>query len=431
VDIYEAGQAIVKRQWALILLFVLIGVGVPLAIDRLQGAEYVARSRIDLAVASTTGQESTALADGVLGLATSPDVLAGAVKQAHVQRNISDMLDKQRVLVTPVGTSAVLDVSVTDPDARAASVIANSLATQIVRMRDDSAYGAAQTLMAELQRQSAALSQQIAAVVADAKRSTLAVPGLQQQQSDLIAQRTAVDAQVQSLAQTLTTAQHPRVINASAQLGARVPSHLATLLPLGALLGLFVGIAVAATREAMRPTLDHAALARHLGVPLLGRLPRRSKGAPAVDPWLASYVGAAADAAGVRTVQLIPVGRHPADVTRLAEALNEAVDGVRVTALELPGRDRRAATVQPLADRDDVGVVVVAPQVTKRKFLTALEQYLQVTRLPIIGVVCHRGRLSEFSRGAAGEIDRELRTQVGDDASTTEPSPGLASGTQA
>lgn len=436
VDIYEAGQAIFKRQWAVILLFVLIGLAVPVGLDRLHGTDYVAQARIDLGVATTTGQESTALADGVMGLATSPDVLGNAVRQAHVQRSVQDMLIQQRVQVTPVGTSAVVDVSVTDSDAHAAAVMANALATQIVRMRDTAAYGQAETLMGQLQRQSADLSRQVADVVTAAKQTSLVVPGLQQQQSDLVAQRSAVDSQLQSLAQTLATAQHPRVINASAPLGTRVPSNLSTLLPLGALLGLFLGIAVAATREAMRPTLDHSTLARHLGVPLLGRLPRRSKGAPAIDPWLASYVGAAADAANVSTIQLIPVGRHPADVTALAEALDEAVDGVHVTSLRLPGKGRRkgARVQQPVHDRSDVGIVVVAPQVTKRKFLAALEQHLQVTRLPVVGVVCYRGRLGNIPRSASGEIDRELlETEVvaaSKPPVPPAPRPGMPSGKQ-
>jgi capsular polysaccharide biosynthesis protein len=412
VDIYEAGQAIVKRQWAIILLFILIGVAVPLAIDRLNGTEYVASARIDLGVPTTTGQESTAMADGVQGLATSDNVLATAVKQAHVQRDIPQMLIQQLVQVTPVGSSSVVDITVTDPDPRAAAVMANSLASQVVRSRDQAAYGSAQALLGQLQRQEATLNQQIAAVVAAAKQTSFALPGLQQQQSDLVAQRTAIDQQIQSLAQTLATAQHPQVINNSAPLGTRVPSDLKTLIPLGALLGLFLGVAVAATREAVRPTLDESALARHLGVPLLGQLPRRSKDAPPVDPWLASYVGAAADAAGVRTIQLIPVGRRPADVTALAAALDEAVDGVHVTALELPGQStRHGGKAVPVPDRSDVGIVVVAPQSTKRKFLAALEQYLQVTRLPVVGVVCYRGRLSSVPR-PGGDIDGELQTEV-------------------
>jgi capsular polysaccharide biosynthesis protein len=415
VDIYEAGQAIFKRQWALILLFVLIGIAVPLGIDRLNPSDYQARARLDLGVSTTTGAASTALADGVLGFATSEGTLATAVKQAHVRRDITQMLNEQRVQVTPVGNSAVVDVTVTDPDARAAAVIANSLATQIVRSRDQAAYGSAQSLLAQLQRQSAALSRQIAGIVAQAKQTTLPLPGLQQQQSDLVSQRRAIDQEIQSLAQTLATAQHPRVINFSAPRGTPMPSNLTTLVPLGALLGLFLGVAIAATREAMRPTLDHAGLARHLGVPLLGRLPRRTKGAAAIDPWLASYVGAAADAADVRTIQLIPVGRHPADVTALAEALDEAVDGVHVTSLQLPGRRQKGdrATQQPVVDRSDVGIVVVAPQVTKRKYLAALEQHLQVTRLPVVGVVCYRGRLSSVPQPVGGEIERELQqTQV-------------------
>lgn len=429
MDLYEAAQRIFRRHWVLILVFVLIGLAVPLAINKLQGTDYVGTARVDLGVDSRSGTDSTALADGALGLATSPEVLGTAIKQAKVSRDVQDMILNQDVAVTPVGTSGVLDISVTDSDAKAAAGMANALAAEIVQIREQNSYAAMQQLMSQLRQQSAALTQQIASVVDQAKRSVFAIPGLQQQQADLTAQRASVDQQIQSLAQTLATAQHPRVIDNSQKVGVPAQSNLAALVALGGLLGLFVGVAVAATREAMRPTLDRNALARHLGVPLLGRLPRGRKGTTALDPWLASYVGAAADAAEVRAVQLVPVGKHPADVTGLAHALDESVDGVHVTALQLPGRrrGRNAQATQPQAERLDAGIVVVAPEVMKSKYLAGLEQHLLVTRRPLIGVISYRRRLAQIVPAAPGAFESELHTEVPEQRPTGDPRRNLPS----
>ena len=428
MDIYEAGQRIFRRHWALILLFVLIGLSVPLVLDRLQGTDYQGTARLDLGVETHSGQASSSLADGALGFVTSPDVLGAALKTAKVQRDVQEMITNQDVRVSPVGSSGILDVSVIDPSAQASAAIANSLATQLVQTRDQATYGSMQQLLASLQKRSGDLSRQIAAVVDQAKQSFYVRPGLQQQQADLAAQRNTVDQQIQSLSQTLATAQHPRLLDVSQKAGVPLTRNLSTLLALGALLGLFVGVAVAATREAVRPTLDRTALTRHLGVPLLGRLPRRRQGATSLDPWLAGYVGAAADTAGVQAVQLIPVGKRPADVTDLARALDEAVDGVRVSALQLPSRRRHAeGTAQPLSGGADAGVVVVSPEVTKGKHLAGLEQHLQVTRQPLIGLITYRGRLAPIAQPAQGDLEEELRSQVAQPETARHGIPSTAS----
>ena len=78
-----------------------------------------------------------------------------------------------------------------------------------------------------------------------------------------------MDAQLQQLSQDIADhAVQPQVIDASAS-RAGAAANLTVLLPLGGLLGLLVGIAVAATREATSPTLGRDALARFLKAPVL------------------------------------------------------------------------------------------------------------------------------------------------------------------
>jgi uncharacterized protein involved in exopolysaccharide biosynthesis len=385
VDLKDVGQRIFKRHALLILVFLALGLAAPVVVEDIMGNTYTASARVDLGPDVSGTAQSASVGDMGLGLATSPQVVANALKAAKVDRTVVEELPN--IQVTPVGSSGVLDVTVTDTDAATSATIANSLATQVVELRNNAQFASSDQLLAQLKGQSAALTQAIDGVVAQEKRYPYIMPGLQAQQADLTGQRSAVDAQVQALSQSLTTAPRPRVIDASAKQGVEQPSNLAVLLPLGGLLGLLVGIAVAATREATSPTLDRDGLARFLRTPVLGRLGRAHGGETTVSPALAGYVGAAADAAGVHTVQVIPVGRRPADVTGLAATIDAALDGVDVVATPLGDQ------LGLRSRQTDAGVVVVAPGTVKGRHLSALQRHLAITRQPVLGVIGHRGRI--------------------------------------
>ena len=423
MELSEATQRIFKRHWAVILLFMLIGLSVPIAIDRIAGTSYIGTARMNFGADPHGGQDATSLGDTGQGLATSPSVLEAALKQAKVSRSVPDMLANNVVTVTPVGTSGVLDVSVTDPDQRAAAAIANALATRIVQIREQAQFGASQDLLVQLERQESVLNQQIASVVAQAKASTLFVPYLQAQQQNLSAQRAAVDQQVQQLSQAIATTPHPQLIDTSQRLGVPAQRGLTVLLVLGGLLGLVLGVAVAATVEAARPTLTPESVGRRLDAPVLGRVPATNRGISRLDPWLPTYVSVAAEQAGVDVVQLVPVGRRPADVASLAQALNAHVPDVTVTPLSLPSA--RSAELPPVpGGRQKVGIVVVSPHVVKGKFLAPLERHLRVTKQPVLGLITYQGRLSRVTTG--GTIP-ELKPILPAPASSVAPTTPAAS----
>jgi hypothetical protein len=189
----------------------------------------------------------------------------------------------------------------------------------------------------------------------------------------------------------------------------------------GGLLGLVVGVSLAALLEALRPTLDRATLPRHLGAPLLGSVRWPSRQAPVVkDPWLADYVTVAAEKAGVQSVQLVPVGRRPVDVYGLARSLNGRegahADGVSVDALVLPGGAQEDGVLPDLPRRTDAGIVVVAPEVVTGRDLSRLERHVQVTGQPVIGVITYRGRSPVAVEEQNLAIDAEYRSAVARDA---------------
>jgi hypothetical protein len=190
------------------------------------------------------------------------------------------------------------------------------------------------------------------------------------------------------LTDTLATTPIPSVTDASSTQGALVEAALLPRLAAGGLLGLILGIALAATLEAWRPTLGPAALARHLGVPLLGtlrRLPHTAGHLP--DRWLTSYVTLAADNARVRSFELVPVGPN-VEVGGLARSLAaEAEGGTDIVPLALDGP--HDSQLPSAGTRAGTGIIVVAPKRVKSAWLANLERHVQLTRQPVIGVIAY------------------------------------------
>jgi hypothetical protein len=437
VDLNEAGQRIFKHHGVLIALMTVIGLSVPLLLAQVQGEDYSASARLVIGGVDTRdGQEAAALADTALGLATTPAVIAQAVSTSGATRDQVEVA--LNVQVDPVGSSGVLQLTVTDSDPAVAASLAKTLATEIVQLRTDVVTGGTQTLLTETGQQIDALTQNIADIenqLAELPQPILpaqpsaAFTTLNLRHQEAVAQRAALEGQRQVLSQTLATTVQPKVIDDSAATGIAVPRALPTRLAVGALLGLLVGIALAAAVESLRPTLGRTALARQLGAPLLGHLPRRPEQDTALrDPWLANYLTLAAKEADVHSVQLVPVGQ-PADVDRLAGWLHEPGDGrpdVVPLVLDAGGSHDEVVTQQKLAE-PGTGVVVVAPDVVRGRDLADVERYVQLTKRPVIGVITYGDARGGTRReDARGEMDAAT-PEFGPAARDSEPAASPAS----
>ncbi|SFL25618.1 hypothetical protein [Geodermatophilus ruber] len=393
MDLNEAAQRILRRHWVLIVVMTVIGLSIPVALLRLQEDTYEATARIVIGAGDARdSNEATALADTALALATSEGVLGRALEQAGARRD--PVIFVEQVQVEPVGTSGVLELSVTDTDARASAAIVNAIAAEVVRMRDDGFYASTRQALADTDAEIATLSQRIAEVEAAAD-STVArfgrVDALALRHAQAVGERANLQGQRQQLVQALAGAVRPQVVDASATAGILVPSEAPSRLAVGGILGLVLGVALAATKESLRPTLNAAAIARHLGAPLLGRLPRRPRGDTGVsDPWLANYLKLAADDAGVRSVQLVPVGPW-VDVSGLARDLDDEEGGLRVTPLALDAEATRDQVRQREAVGPGAGIVAVVPAVVKgTAVFEHVERHTELTRQPVIGVITYR-----------------------------------------
>ena len=296
-----------------------IGVSVPAALIRMEESSYLATARIAIGAADTRdGQEATALADTALALATSQGVVGRALEESgragepgRRRRAGDGRADRD------VGGARTLGGR---PDARTSAAIVNAVAMEIVRLRDEAVVAPTRQVLAQTDAQIAALTTRIGDIerAADAAVARYgSVEALALEHAQAMEQRSALENQRQGLLETLTSAVRPRVVDASSTAGILVPAALTTRLAVGGLLGLVLGVAIAATWESLRPTLSGAAIARYLGAPLLARLRRAPReGTGTSDPWLANYLTLAADAAGVTSVAADP-GRAPGGCLRL------------------------------------------------------------------------------------------------------------------
>jgi hypothetical protein len=416
VDLNDAARQIFARHWVLIVLLTLVGTAVPVVVDRNQEPEYVATARITYGEDPRDGQEAKALADTVGAFATSSEVMTGALDAARVPRPQASVEDN--VEVEPVGSSGVLALSVTDRDPRVAATLANALAGRVVQVRGEDLIGDRRQTIDDLTAEIDGLNAQITDLENRPVVPDLTAAPLSLQHEDLLVQRTGLQRQRHEIDQALAAIQLPEVVDDSQSSGSEVDSSFPARLAVGGLLGLVLGIGLAAAGAALRPTLSRTALSRRLRGPVLGRLAEApGPEAPEEDPWLVRYISIAAERADVQSVQLVPVGRPPVDVSGLAGWL-DGRDGVQVRPLVLPGSGAKGTAPSAAGRVDREGIVVVAPENTRVSDLAPLERHLQLTRRPVLGIITYRGK--PVDEPDVESVDAEYRTSaVGRDAAPT------------
>jgi hypothetical protein len=167
------------------------------------------------------------------------------------------------------------------------------------------------------------------------------------------------------------------------------PSGRFQYMVLGGLLGLIIGVGLAALSELIRPTVVGGdALARQFGVPVLGTL--RTSRAGIVDDRdvaaAAGHVRLAARAAGVRRVEL--VGPPGSDITAPLAILRDAT---AASGLEVVMAGSGAAVTDG-ADReveypDQAGVVLITPQSMRRSEIVDMGYLVAFRRATVLGVI--------------------------------------------
>jgi hypothetical protein len=279
MELNEAFRRIVLGHLRLLVPFVLLpvlGIGWLAMTAR---TEYAASARIQ-ASSATIGSDTEAdsVLNRVRGVATSAAILTKALDTAHVaDRSVSDI--SSEVTVSRLGSSPLLDITVTDADAAVAHDVSDGLATSVVDFLTVDGSLQAQSLVQRLTDQQQDLIAQRQTLAEQLSATSEATA-----REDLSAQLSTVDQQLNDVGSTLRELQVTIATDSSASLvsfasaAKAVHSTLPVKAVLAVIAGLLAGLLVASLLEATVPRVSNASsFARpdHRGG--TERLPRRER----------------------------------------------------------------------------------------------------------------------------------------------------------
>jgi uncharacterized protein involved in exopolysaccharide biosynthesis len=407
MQLNDIARRIFGEHSRLIAALVVGGLVVGLLLQVTSGRTYTGSARLVLDTADPKSpSESKAIQDTAKAIATSPAQVGTALAVAHVRGRSAVEIARNHVSIRALGTSAVLQLSVSDGNRYVAAALTNALAERVIQARLAVSNGQLQQTLANLQERIDGLNSKIAALdlQADALAVQLAQVGSTAQASVL---RSRHDQLLQSrdlLLQQRSVAESERVSLLAAE-GARpkaaiisratIPTHpnAANWLRnplLGALLGLIVGIGAAAAIETIRPTIAGSEnLAEALGTPLIGVLPsvypgERRAAVEDLTP-LSTRLRFAGDAAGARSIGLVAADPS-VDLAGLATQLAaspSALGGLEIHPVDLDESE--------LGGRREAAVVLVSPTALKRAELLALDRQLALTAATLLGLITYQG----------------------------------------
>jgi len=451
MELNEAARRIFGTHLRLIALWVIFGFVAAALLHAGNQRTYTATTRLVLDTPDARDRsDSTAIADMAAAIATSPAEVRGALEDAHITTRDPVDLARHHVSVTALGSSAVLDLSVSDPNRRVAAAVSNTLAARVIQTRLKVSSGQLQQVLTELDRRIGTLNRRIGDL--DVKIVSLGLTNPQardaaQRQRDFLAQaRGVLEAERVSLLSTDAQRPNPAIISQAPLPTHADSSRLLQDLVLGALLGLVLGIGSAGLIETVRPTfVGGDVLARELDTPLLGSL----SGEPGerqrqrLVSLIAARLHLAAEGVGVHDIVLLGAGTDmelrglaeqleavPAealhavpDHTELAPAATaDAQGGARTRRLaEDPPRDGgsagdrarpgmrvRAFDVQSsLVDgQSGAGIALVSPSSLAKSKLDDVRHLLNATRSPLLGLITYDGSRTSPSAGRDGPSRR-------------------------
>jgi capsular polysaccharide biosynthesis protein len=400
VELNEAWRRIVGQHWELIVCLTLVGLCAGAALHLKDKPMYSASTRMVLGTDDPkTSSESAAISDTAWALGTAPSKVSAAMDRARVTGRNPDELAK-RVAVKAVGASGVLELSVADRDPRVASAMANAIANEVRQARLDAGDLELRGLLSGIDRRITAINRKILQLnkQAGANANVRSVgDSLTQQRAVLETQRTSA---------LLDASQQPRplIVSPATVPTEADPSGRAPAIILGGILGLLLGVGLAAASETLRPTLvGGEAVARELDAPLLGALSTRAAAADAGAPAVAGRLRLASKAAGVHNIGLLPL-RKGVDLPHLAEQLGDPAAGGNTGTRRIGAFDVSSAT---LVNGGGTGLVVVAPNAPKKAELDEIRNLLKLTPGPLLGVVTY-SRGQHRSEPANGRQDRPV-----------------------
>jgi capsular polysaccharide biosynthesis protein len=410
VDLNEAFRRIFSAHRRVIVVAVILGIAGGVALTSMSPATYTASVRLTIGDRSAdVSVEPVTIADAAEAIATSRSVLTSATRTSRLDENAVDPSD---VSVSPLGSSELLELSVSAGDAATAAVLANAVADELVERWTDvagqggQAVGLIEDALDEVHDQIAELDERIALLGSRLNGGT-ATEQEQARRDAAVAEREALDrrrvtyeAQLEALLVDAASRSAPQVIDPAVEPSSADSRHLVPMAVLGALLGFLVGAGSAGLIEAVNPTLVGAdAIAEALGVPVLGTLSRPSERSGDRARRAVATTRLALRRAKVTTLELVTMG-PPVDVEPLA-AMLEGDEGPSESD-RAAGRRGRGQFVVRGFGVDVMGsptsrtqlpaaaaLVAVAPSVVKRSFVREIHDAQAVTGWDLLGVLTY------------------------------------------
>ena len=407
----ELGEVIGRifgRHKKLIAALVLAGLLAGLAIHLDDAPQYSASARLVLDTSDPEDQaQSGVIADTTRAIASGPSLIRNALEKIGVRRDATE-LAKRHVRVQALGSSGVMQLSVTDSDPKVAVALANAIAAAVIRIRLQVTSGEAATAVRSLDQQLTRLQQEISDLDARIDQAGGAAgSGQLVRRREAIAQRMSQLESERASVET-TRALRPRaaVLDPASPPAQQLPGRRLPDLVLGGLLGLLLGVGAAALVESLRPTLvGRTAIARGTEAPVLAELvgPPQRRGNR--HGWVAADVAEAAMhvelvavAAGVQQVRLMALDRQ-VDLSNLVQILGDSLKTATVQQADMPTARRRRPgaraglepeAVQPEGDGGRIGLVLVAPTVLKMADLDPVKDFLTISGWPLLGVIVYQ-----------------------------------------
>ncbi len=315
-------KRIVRARLPLLACFVLVPLLGVLLLGSRQHPVWVANARVqvfDGAPSSTT--EADGSSSRVLALATTPGLVRGALADANVTRDATDLAEHD-ISAQRLGESTVVELAVKDTDPAAAAAIVKALANRVATFMNEGSRSHFRATLADVDAQIATTNRtrdgvttSLAAAIDPRVRDTLRarLASLASTSSELAQQRTSLVVADATRDQVVAIDPKSRDVRA-------VPSSLLPRSALAVLLGLVLGLAVAVLLETLRPRLaDARAVSRLLGVPLLS-----AQGHEGTR--LARMAALAARRQGVDTVVVMPLEQRDDLAARQLVTTLAAVD---------------------------------------------------------------------------------------------------------
>ena len=425
MELNDAIRRTVGQHRRLLAVCLLAGVALALAFAP-HGKEYSASARLVLDMPDPIArQQSEAYADTAKAIATSPSQVSAALHRAGVRRGDPAKFAQKHVSVTALGSSGVIQLTVSDRDARSAAAIANALATRLIDTRLEVTDGESARVYADLDRRMEELTTKISTAEDTVNTLSLRIassggsPALRAKRDTaqrtldfLDQQRSVLESERVSL--VAASAQRPRASVISAATAPTTPeaSHRVLYLVLGALLGLIFGIGLAGLVETLRPTVVGGdTLAGELDAALLGTFDARAGEATAIG--IAARLRLAAEAADVGNVALVAADSD-VDVESVAESLTTSVAAQVLHANGNGGANGQPGglRIAPFSAQDPPsnngrrsGIVLVSPRALKKSQLNDAAYLLKASRLPLLGVIAYtspKGRIGRGGKSRAG-----------------------------